>query len=170
MPYAGVYSKVSAAVDGEAHRHSTRCRGADRFRGTTLRGLLLEAYGFSILGVIAMWAAIASFVLAGVMAVLVGFGFWHSRRVPVTEEILAPRQAGQAHHSLTEYHSRASCGRPHRRPHARNTPKRGRLPLKLDWCTLAVPRCPARSPFPAPTGVFDAGPSSGPARATAAAS
>ena len=34
------------------------------FRGTTLRGLLLEAYAFSEIGVIMLWGAIASFLLA----------------------------------------------------------------------------------------------------------
>ena len=50
------------------------------FQGTTLRGLLLEAYGFSLIAEIAFWCAIAAFCLAGVMAVLVGLGFAHARR------------------------------------------------------------------------------------------
>ena len=95
MPYAGVYSKVSAASMAAPKNAALAAEVQTVFRGTTLRGLLLEAYGFSVLGIIAMWAAIASFVLAGLMALLVGFGFWHSRRVPATEEILAPRQAGR---------------------------------------------------------------------------
>jgi hypothetical protein len=60
------------------------------FEGTTLRGLLLEAYAFGTFGMIALWAGIASFILAGLMALLVAFGFWHSRRVPDHVEILAP--------------------------------------------------------------------------------
>ena len=95
MPYAGVYSKVSAASMAKPTDAALAAEVQTVFRGTTLRGLLLEAYGFSVLGVIALWAAIASFVLAGLMALLVGFGFWHSRRVPVTEEILVPRVVGQ---------------------------------------------------------------------------
>ena len=50
------------------------------FRGTTLRGLLLEAYAFSKIGQIMLLGAIASFLLAAVMAVLVGLGFAHARR------------------------------------------------------------------------------------------
>jgi hypothetical protein len=52
------------------------------FRGTTLRGLLLNAYAFSTMGYIAFIASIVAFVGAGVMAVLGALGFIHSRRVP----------------------------------------------------------------------------------------
>jgi hypothetical protein len=57
------------------------------FQGTTLRGLLLEAYAFSEFALIALWAGIAAFVLAGVMALLVAFGFWHARRTPSDAEL-----------------------------------------------------------------------------------
>jgi hypothetical protein len=50
------------------------------FQGTTLRGLLLEAYAFSTIGSIMLFGAIAAFVAAAVIAVLVGLGFWHARR------------------------------------------------------------------------------------------
>src|SRR5580698_7761232 len=59
------------------------------FQGTTLRGLLLEAYGYSLIAAIALWCAIAAFCLAGVMAVLVGLGFLHARRTDENEELLA---------------------------------------------------------------------------------
>lgn len=58
------------------------------FQGTTLRGLLLEAYAFGTFGAIALYAGIASFALAGAMLILVLFGFWHSRRVPGNEDLL----------------------------------------------------------------------------------
>ena len=58
------------------------------FQGTTLRGLLLEAYGFSLIAMIAFWCAIAAFCLAGVMAVLVGLGFAHARRTDEDEQLL----------------------------------------------------------------------------------
>lgn len=57
------------------------------FQGTTLRGLLLQAYGFSIFAEIALIGAICSFVLAAVLAVLVIFGFIHARRTPESEEL-----------------------------------------------------------------------------------
>ncbi len=59
------------------------------FQGTTLRGLLLEAYGYSLIATIALWCAIAAFCLAGVMAVLVGLGFAHVGRTDENEELLA---------------------------------------------------------------------------------
>ena len=57
------------------------------FRGETLRGLLLGAYGWWKLGSIALYGAIVSFVLAGVMFVLSGLGFWHQRRTSPVEEL-----------------------------------------------------------------------------------
>ena len=63
------------------------------FQGTTLRGLLLEAYGFSVLAEIALIGAICAFVLAALMAVLVVFGFIHARRTPETEQIFATNAA-----------------------------------------------------------------------------
>jgi len=91
MPYGGVYSKVSTASRANPKNAALAAEVQTSLNGTTLRGLLLEAYGFSTFGVIALWAGIAAFVLAAVMALLVGFGFWHARRAPETAEILAPR-------------------------------------------------------------------------------
>ncbi|HET6915386.1 MAG TPA: hypothetical protein VFH56_04790, partial [Acidimicrobiales bacterium] len=48
--------------------------------------LLLEAYAFWEMGQIALIASIASFVLAGVMLILSGLGFWHLRQVSPQEE------------------------------------------------------------------------------------
>lgn len=50
------------------------------FMGNTLRGLLLYGYAFATIGTIAGIAAIVAFVAAAFLLVLVGFGFWHSRR------------------------------------------------------------------------------------------
>ncbi len=47
-----------------------------------------EAYAFSVFGEIALWAGIAAFILAVIMAVLVGFGFWHARRTSTEAELL----------------------------------------------------------------------------------
>ena len=52
------------------------------FKGETLRGLLLNAYAFGTMGMIAGIAAIAAFVGAGLMLVLSGLGLLHSRRTP----------------------------------------------------------------------------------------
>lgn len=89
MPYGGVYSKVSAASIAAPNNATLKAEVQTTFQGTTLRGLLLEAYAFSVFAELAMWAAIASFSLAFVMAVLVVFGFWHARRTSESAEILA---------------------------------------------------------------------------------
>lgn len=61
------------------------------FKGETLRGMLLNAYAFGKVGQIAQIASFAAFGLAAAMGLLSILGFWHLRRVPVEEEILAPR-------------------------------------------------------------------------------
>jgi len=58
---------TSVFVVGEA----TRCRRSRWVR------LQMSLYG-----------AIASFVLAGIMAILVGLGFWHARRVPESARLV----------------------------------------------------------------------------------
>ncbi len=59
------------------------------FMGNTLRGLLLYGYAFATMGTIAGWGAVASFIGAALMLLLVGFGFWHSRRVEHTVAVEA---------------------------------------------------------------------------------
>ena len=58
------------------------------FRGTTLRSMLLEAYGFWQLGQIALYAAIASFIGAGLILILSIAGLFHGRRVTAETEVL----------------------------------------------------------------------------------
>src|SRR5487761_168210 len=90
MPYHGVYALVSAAArtakPGSAE--ATKLAGVEAtvFQGTTLRGLLLEAYGFWTIGQVALWASIISFILAGVMLILSVLGLVHLRRVPEEQE------------------------------------------------------------------------------------
>jgi hypothetical protein len=95
MPYGGVYSKVSALSLQNPGNAKLAAEVQTSFRGTTLRGLLLEAYGFWRFGQIALWAAIASFILAGTIAVFVGLGFWHARRIPESAELLTPHTSAQ---------------------------------------------------------------------------
>jgi hypothetical protein len=91
MPYHGVYSQVSGAAMANPSNTQLKSLEATVFQGTTLRGLLLEAYGFSMFGTIALISAIASFALAAIMAILTGFGFWHLRRVSPAEELMSER-------------------------------------------------------------------------------
>src|ERR1700679_2408168 len=87
MPLGGVYSKVSAASRANPTNTALAAEVTTSFEGTTIRGLLLEAYAFSEFGLIALWAGIAAFVLAGVMALLVGLGLWHARKTPEDIEL-----------------------------------------------------------------------------------
>jgi hypothetical protein len=91
MPYQGVYSKVSAASQANPNNTTLANEVQTVFRGTTLRGLLLEAYAFWEMGQIALIAAICSFALGGVMLVLTGLGFWHLRRVSPAEDVFGSR-------------------------------------------------------------------------------
>jgi hypothetical protein len=93
MPLGGVYAKVSAASRANPTNTALAAEVTTSFQGTTLRGLLLEAYAFSEFGLIALWAGIAAFVLAGVMALLVAFGFWHARRTPTDAELAIHAEA-----------------------------------------------------------------------------
>jgi hypothetical protein len=58
------------------------------FMGETLRGMLLNAYAFGKLGQIALIAAWASFIGAGLMLLLSALGYWHLRRVSPEAEVL----------------------------------------------------------------------------------
>ncbi|HEY3772961.1 MAG TPA: hypothetical protein VGL69_08215 [Solirubrobacteraceae bacterium] len=86
MPYGGVYAKISAAAmaakPGSAAATKLSALEQTSFQGTTLRGLLLEAYAFSKIGQVMLWGAIASFIMAALMAVLVSLGIWHAARTP----------------------------------------------------------------------------------------
>jgi len=88
MPLGGVYSKVSAASLAAPTNTALAAEVQTVFRGTTLRGLLLEAYAFSKFGQIALIAGISSFVLAGVMALLSVLGFIHLRKTQEDEDVL----------------------------------------------------------------------------------
>lgn len=92
MPYHGVYATISAAAQeakpGSAQATKLAALKQTSFQGTTLRGLLLEAYAFATIGTIALWAGIAAFCLAFVMAILVGLGFYHGLKTPPETEML----------------------------------------------------------------------------------
>ncbi len=87
MPYHGVYSKISTAA--RANPADTQLASLEQvsFQGTTLRSMLLEAYGFGTFGTIALVASVVSFVLAAVTLILTLLGIWHLRRTPATAVI-----------------------------------------------------------------------------------
>jgi hypothetical protein len=93
------YSQLSAAAmalpKGSAAYTAAEAKVQSVFQGTTLRGLLLEAYGFSVMGEIATWGAIAAFGLAALMALLVLFGIAHARRTDEAKELFTPEDHNQ---------------------------------------------------------------------------
>src|SRR5487761_294255 len=94
MPYHGIYSTVSAASLALPTNAALAAEVQTVFRGTTLRSMLLEAYGFGTMGSIALLAAVASFALAALMIVLTTFGYWHMRRVSPSVEAFATQVGG----------------------------------------------------------------------------
>jgi hypothetical protein len=93
MPYGGVYSKISTAARAEPTNTKLATLETTSFQGTTLRGLLLEAYGFSKIGTIMLIGSIASFILALVMLGFVGLGLRHAQRTPEEEELLVTKHS-----------------------------------------------------------------------------
>ncbi len=85
---------VAAAVDNgdpqatvdelQANADAVTAQRDSLFRGETLRGLLLTAYAWSTVGMIAGLAAIGAFLAAAASGVLVVLGIVHLRRHPVT--------------------------------------------------------------------------------------
>jgi hypothetical protein len=81
--YSQVSGEFLAANKADPTAQATKDLGDLRqslFMGTTLRGMLLNAYAFATLGTIAMWAAIASFIGAAVMLTLGILGLRHAHK------------------------------------------------------------------------------------------
>jgi hypothetical protein len=93
MPYGGIYSKISTAARAEPTNTKLATLETTSFQGTTLRGLLLEAYGFSKIGTIMLIGSIASFILALIMLGFVALGFRHAQRTATEKELLAPKRS-----------------------------------------------------------------------------
>jgi hypothetical protein len=84
----GTYSQLSTKSLAQPNNAKLAALVDTVFKGTTLRGMLLNAYAFWQMGVIALWAAIVAFIGAGFMLILSILGFFHSRRVAATAEVL----------------------------------------------------------------------------------
>ena len=81
MPYNGVYATVSAALPGQPdQRHSWPPRSTRSSPAPPCGDFCSRPTPSACIATIAFWAGIAAFVLAGVMLILVAFGFWHARR------------------------------------------------------------------------------------------
>jgi hypothetical protein len=88
--YLALSDAQKAAPDGVALNGTVQTM----FRGETLRGLLLNAYGWGKTASIAGIAAVVAFIGAGLMAVLGGLGLWHSRRVKDEKEVFTGHHHG----------------------------------------------------------------------------
>lgn len=71
--YAEISSK-SLANPGDA---TLKAQAAKLFQGETLRGMLLNAYAFWTVGMIARLAALVAFAGGAIMAALTLLGLWH---------------------------------------------------------------------------------------------
>ncbi len=80
-----------AQVSGKALQNPTNAtlqeQVATLFKGTALRGMLLNAYAFWKIGEIALIAAIASFIGAGIFLLLAALGLVHQLRVAPESEM-----------------------------------------------------------------------------------
>jgi hypothetical protein len=88
LTYSQLSAKALALPKGSAAYTAAEATAQTVFQGTTLRGLLLEAYAFWMFGQIALIAGIAAFALGILMALLVALGFWHARKTKDTDELL----------------------------------------------------------------------------------
>ncbi len=86
LSYAQLSAKAMALPKGSVAYAAAEAKVQTVLQGTTLRGLLLEAYAFGTFGQIALVASVVSFVLAGIMLLLTLFGLIHMRRVPGDQE------------------------------------------------------------------------------------
>jgi hypothetical protein len=75
------YAEVSSAALADPDNAALQEQVQTLFRGTALRGLLLNAYAFSTVAQIAFIAAIVSLVGGGALVFLSVLGFQHASRV-----------------------------------------------------------------------------------------
>jgi hypothetical protein len=87
---AGGKTYAQVSTEALANPKDTALQGQANtlFKGEALRSMLLQAYAFWKIGQIALWAGIASFILAGIMLLLTVVGAIHLRRVDPAAELL----------------------------------------------------------------------------------
>ena len=80
------YSQLSAAAMAQPKNTALADQVATIFKGTTLRGMLLNAYGWWQMGQNMLVSAVVAFGAAALFLLLSLFGFWHlSRTTPESE-------------------------------------------------------------------------------------
>jgi hypothetical protein len=82
------YAQLSTKAQTDPTNTVLAGQVATMFKGETLRGLLLNGYAFWKMGQIASYAALASFIGAGILILLAGLGFLHLRRTDPAVDVL----------------------------------------------------------------------------------
>jgi hypothetical protein len=81
------YSQLSAAALAQPKNTALADQVQAMFRGETLRGLLLNAYGWWQMGQIMLISAFVAFASSALFLILSGLGFWHLRRTTPESEV-----------------------------------------------------------------------------------
>ena len=89
------YAQLSAESIAQPTNTKLAAQVETVFKGETLRGLLLNAYAFGTMGMIAGIAAIAAFIAGAVMLLLGALGLMHARRASSATDIVG----GQPDHA-----------------------------------------------------------------------
>jgi hypothetical protein len=82
------YAQLSTLAQADPNNTKLAGQVATMFKGETLRGLLLNGYAFWKMGQFALYAAVASFIGAGILLLLAALGFAHLRRTDPSVEVL----------------------------------------------------------------------------------
>ena len=90
------YAQLATASLAQPKNAALAAQVQTVFRGETLRGLQLNAYGFWQMGQIMFIGAIVAFAAAAAMLILSLFGIAHLRRVPAEDEIFTGHTAPAA--------------------------------------------------------------------------
>jgi hypothetical protein len=82
------YSQLSGKALADPKNAALAAQVETVFRGETLRGLLLNAYGYWEIGQIMLWSAFIAFAAAALMIVFSAFGMVHLRQTAPEAEVL----------------------------------------------------------------------------------
>jgi hypothetical protein len=85
------YSQLSAAAMAQPKNAALAAQVQTVFKGETLRGLLLNAYGWWQMGQIMLISAFVAFGAAAVLLIISLLGWAHLRRTPAEAEIFSGR-------------------------------------------------------------------------------
>lgn len=86
------YSQVSAASIADPTNAMLAKQASTLFQGESLRGMLLNAYAFDTMAVVAGYAAAGALTGAAVLLVLAALGFMHAARVAQTSSKAAKKR------------------------------------------------------------------------------